>query len=588
MRLPRFWLLLVLAWLAVLAQLMAIFWPATALTMPDADDALRLVQVRSFLAGQGWFDLHEARLGPPAGYDSHWSRLIDAGLAGLYLAFGRFVDPALAERLMAAVWPILWLLPTIGGAAALAWRVAGRDAAFIVLLFAVFGMTGMAQFRPGRIDHHNVQIALAVLVVAATAWSDRVRWACWGAGLLTRLALAIGLESLPILVACTAAFALRWIGNRDASGALRDCGLALAASTTAAFLVSVPSDHWEWSACDAIAINLAAPVTAGGLALAAIALRTPERRWVRWGVAAMVAAVTLAAFLLLEPRCLRGPYAMMDAALGSILLAHMSEMQPLAELAEKMPMAAVGLAAFPMLAAMATIMLGRGAELRRDFGFLVASAAFLLTLGMTVLVTKMAFYAMWLGVPLVVAACLRAFEALRLDSLVGRFAALLLVTPTTVTVGAVTIATAAGVDGYLNVTSPDGQACTRKDNYATLARLPTGLVVASHLELGSFLLAWTPHSVLAAPYHRLSGGIIMAHNVFARPPGEAHAILTGVHATYVVTCGPMRTDGINPQDLASSLGGRLQAGDVPAWLERVPETEGGAFAAYRVKPGGSQ
>src|SRR5262252_4456333 len=99
-RQPPFALFLIAAWLLVLLQLMAEYWPMTALSVHDADDAVRLVQVRAFLGGQGWFDLHEARLSPPMGYDSHWSRLIDAGLAGLFLTFHAFVDGPLAERLM--------------------------------------------------------------------------------------------------------------------------------------------------------------------------------------------------------------------------------------------------------------------------------------------------------------------------------------------------------------------------------------------------------------------------------------------------------------------------------------------------------
>ena len=109
---------------------------------------------------------------PPAGYDTHWSRLIDAGLAGLYLAFQSF-DPHAAERLMRAWWPLMWLLPTIAGMAAIAWRIAGREAAMVALLLALVGVPAYQQFTPGRIDHHNVQIALTLLVMAATAWSDR-------------------------------------------------------------------------------------------------------------------------------------------------------------------------------------------------------------------------------------------------------------------------------------------------------------------------------------------------------------------------------------------------------------------------------
>src|SRR6202158_2511780 len=108
---PSFAVLFGLACLLVGVQVMAQFWAATASTLPDTDDAMRLVQVRSFLSGQGWFDLHQARFDPPTGYDSHWSRLIDAGLAGLYIAFKTFFDAPFAERLMSAVWPVLWLIP---------------------------------------------------------------------------------------------------------------------------------------------------------------------------------------------------------------------------------------------------------------------------------------------------------------------------------------------------------------------------------------------------------------------------------------------------------------------------------------------
>ena len=112
---PRAWhfaLALGLAWLLLCAQLLGMYWQQSAWTMPDADDAMRLVQMREFLAGHGWFDLHWPRLGPPVGYDLHWSRLIDAGLAGLYLSYRAFTGPEFAERLMAVTWPSCgWFSP---------------------------------------------------------------------------------------------------------------------------------------------------------------------------------------------------------------------------------------------------------------------------------------------------------------------------------------------------------------------------------------------------------------------------------------------------------------------------------------------
>src|SRR5262245_5223848 len=96
-RQPHFALLLGAAWLLVVLQLAVQDWSSLVVAIGDSDDAMRLVQVHRFLAGQNWYDLHEARIAPPLGYDSHWSRLIDAGLAGLFLAFQSVVDAPFAE-----------------------------------------------------------------------------------------------------------------------------------------------------------------------------------------------------------------------------------------------------------------------------------------------------------------------------------------------------------------------------------------------------------------------------------------------------------------------------------------------------------
>ncbi len=290
---PNFVVLLGIAWLLVVLQLMAEFWAATGYTFPDTDDAMRLVQVRDFLAGQGWFDMHQVRVAPPEGFDSHWSRLIDAGLAGLFLFFRLFADRALAERLMLALWPVLWLIPVMGAATAIAWRLAGREAAYIALLLAVFGLPGMGQFRPARIDHHNVQIALALVVIAATVWSDRLRFAAPLAGAVTGLALAIGLESLPMLGLCGAAIGLRYLIDPAAAAALRRYGLALAASTLAGFLVCVGPDHWSSSFCEQLALNSAAAAIAAGLGVGLASLPLVARRlWTRG--AALVATAAAA------------------------------------------------------------------------------------------------------------------------------------------------------------------------------------------------------------------------------------------------------------------------------------------------------
>src|SRR4029078_1593947 len=149
-RQPNFAALVALVWLLVALALPLQHWGHTAETLFGTDDAMRLAQLRGWLGGQSWFDLHQARMQPPDGYDTHLSRLIDARLAGLLFFFGLFTDGASAERLMRAWWPLLWLLPTIAGMAAIAWRIAGNQAATLGPLLALGAVAGYSPRDAGR------------------------------------------------------------------------------------------------------------------------------------------------------------------------------------------------------------------------------------------------------------------------------------------------------------------------------------------------------------------------------------------------------------------------------------------------------
>ena len=98
-----------------------------------------------------------------------------------------------------------------------------------------------------------------MLVVAATVWSDRVRWAALAAGAITGLAMAVGLECLPYLLVCAAAFAVRYVIDPKSARASGEYGLALAAASLAGFLIIVGPDRWSRAACDEIGDQLACP-----------------------------------------------------------------------------------------------------------------------------------------------------------------------------------------------------------------------------------------------------------------------------------------------------------------------------------------
>ena len=92
----------------------------------DTDDAMRLVEVRDLLAGQGWYDLTQHRLDAPYGASMHWSRLIDAPIAGLILLLRPLLGVG-AETAAAYVWPLLMLAGLFWLSAKLSLRLAGPE-----------------------------------------------------------------------------------------------------------------------------------------------------------------------------------------------------------------------------------------------------------------------------------------------------------------------------------------------------------------------------------------------------------------------------------------------------------------------------
>jgi hypothetical protein len=581
--LPNIALLLGLSWLVIVVQLLASHWAETAQTLLDTDDAMRLVQMREFLAGRGWFDLHEMRLGPPDGYDTHWSRLIDAGLAGMYLIFHQFADTAVAERLVRTIWPMLWLLPTMAGAAAIARRIAGTAAIPFVCLLTVVGQPAFRQFVPGRIDHHNVQIALSVLLIAATAWSDRVRFAAAAAGALTGAALAIGFEGLPFVVLVAGAMALRFLSRPEGARPLAHYGLGAAASIAVAFLISVGPSHWGRTACDAIAINsvAAAIVATLGLVIAATTLTDAGWRARAAGVAASGVAGS-AVFLAIEPQCIGGPFAMMHPLVRSLWFVHVSEMESLWRVATASAPRGAAFAAFPIIGVLCGFAVARDRDTRHDFGFAVAAVALAMAVALTIGMIRAQSYAEWFAIPMVAAGVLRLCNLFRLNGLAARALVALLVTPavtSTLVLAAVTAVTHPAVEEQ---NGQIAETCRRSETYAELARRPPGRV-ATDIDNGPFVLALTPHAVLSAPYHRLTTPIIAAHRIFALPPAAAREVVAEAKPDYLVICGRPFLGGIGEVERAASLWGRLAAGDVPDWLELLPETRDRPLVIYRVQ-----
>jgi hypothetical protein len=249
-----------------------------ALSAMSTDDAMRLAEVRDLMAGQGWFDLTQRRLDPPAGVLMHWSRLIDLPVAALLGLFERLFDADVALKLTLALWPAALLLAAMLACASAAAAIAGPSAGALSAILFVASPAVTAHFDVGAIDHHGAQIALTLAMIACALRLDRSAAAAVGAGVAAAAMTAIGMETAPLLAACAAAIALRWvaIGDAMARGA-RLFGLAFAGGAVVLAAVTLPPDAWLAPTCDAMGAGHLAVAIIGGLACPRWR-RSPSRR----------------------------------------------------------------------------------------------------------------------------------------------------------------------------------------------------------------------------------------------------------------------------------------------------------------------
>jgi hypothetical protein len=544
----------------------------------DTDDAMRLVLVRDLMAGRGWWDQLAPRLQPPLGSYMHWSRLVDGGLAAMTWTFGRFLSPQGAELATRLVWPLMWIFPAVLSALAITRSLAGRTAVFVCAVLLATNVQLYTQFRPGRVDHHNIQIAMTLVAAAcALPRTDRARWAALAGG-AAGLGLAVGIEALAFQAIIGASFAVRAaLDPAENAKPARAYGLALVAATLGCYAIQTPPWRWSLSVCDAIGFNLVTALVIGGLGLVAVT-RFGSRLDLRGRLAALggVGGLAAAGYLALDPACIHGPFAAVDPRMGSFWFSHIRELQSWPQMLAQDPGVAVRSITMALMAVGAGGVLLFHERAQPRAGTLLICACVGLAAIAAAQALRMQDYTFWFGVPTLSAAIAVVGARYLRGLLLPTLAATLAASPIVIGVGLTTLVELAPKPAVAATGGVD-ERCFDTANYAALAALPKGVVLAE-IDLGPFILANTGDSVLAAPYHRMSWGILAAHDAEGAPAATAEAKVRALNVAYLVECpsNPLR---VGP----ASLEADVRAGRPPAWLQPLSRP-GQTLQIYRVLP----
>ncbi|NGN43732.1 GtrA family protein [Mesorhizobium sp. CGMCC 1.15528] len=554
----------------------------------DNDSLLRLVEVRDLLGGQGWFDLHQYRMGPEGGFVMHWSRLVDAPIAAIILAVSAVTgSAAIGETVARVLWPALLYCGTLFFILRAARIFGGERAVLPSVIIGAAALHFLGIYQPAALDHHNIQLMLAAGSLCLLLEAPDNRPAAAMSGVCAALMLAVGMETAPyvaVIGLCVAGlFLFDGAGERHIA---RDFGLGFAVVSAAVFFATVPASGWGEAQCDAFSVVQFALAAVAGVGLAAVTspdvfTRTRSRRLL--GLALL--GVGVGALLVLAfPQCLSAPYSGLDARLKADWLDHVSEAKSLLALIVEDPASVFARYITPLLAiGWMLLRLRRQGWQRRD---ILVGAVLIAAFIVSVWQVRGSTFSI-------------AFAVIPLSAWVGHWRARAEKNPSTaaslrmaavwlVSLNASWTTAAAAASAAFEGESqrPEAQiasvaACQHESDFAVLAGLPATTVLAIS-NLGSPILAYSGHRVFSGPYHRNIEGNLLALDGLMGSPDQARTIVETRHVGLVALCRGNDENRILTDRAPDGLLAGMMKGMVPDWLEPVSESTGKPLELYRV------
>lgn len=547
----------------------------------STDDAMRLVEVRDLIGGQGWFDLFQHRLDPP-GASMHWSRLIDAPLAALILLLKPLLGMHGAEAVTLYFWPALLFAAALALIAAIARQLSHNiNAMMAAVMLAVLSLPALVHFRAGAIDHHNAQIdlVLALLLMATQIERSAVKAAL--AGLMVSLSLAVGIEMLPAIAAIgLAVFGLFVWRGAPVARQVGAFGAALAASSLLLAAALLPLSSLTVQVCDAFGGPVLLLTAGGGVILmlmVGIDRYHPTLR-MRAASGAALAMVLAGAFLLLFSGCIASPFANLDPIVFSLWVNNVAEAISFARMAQLFPEKVAAYYALPIVTMGFAVMALTRSPPSERFRWIVGMVTLAPLIGFSFLQVRGAAGASMVAAPIFVASLTILWPGLAS----ARNLLLLAAVASPVSLDNLGLLAKPLTDVIFRPQPvPDPSPCRSLSDVASLARLPRGRVMAP-VDLGPAILVETDHDIFAAPYHRNNDGNSAMFRLMLAPLPTAQQILSDRHVDYVITC-PTAPDPNIIKLAPDGFEARLDRGEKPDFLELLPLDPANKISVWRVR-----
>ncbi len=554
------------------------------------DDYLRLVQIRDWLGGQAWTDLHQYRLNPVDPIVMHWSRISDVLIGIPIKALTPIMGQHMAETIMMAAYPSLILMAFLYLVVNITMRLTNNMRAPMAATFmAALSYGALAQFGMGRIDHHGLQIVLALATLMFIIRSAHIPRNAIYAGIACGLGLYVGIESAPYIAAACISVVLIWVFSEiNAEARMRTFGLAMAATTLISLLISSPPSAWMAPSCDALSIvytqlTLAVSLLLWGLSYASKTVTKPLSRFMVAGILGMLAlALTMALF----PQCLKGPYSGLDPRLTEIWLSNVSEAEHFFAYIAHDIVGGSAMITLPILTCFGYWLYHK----ETGNGFSLAPRSVIIFMALACMAgfvqTRLMAFTASFAIPFSAYLLICGFEKAgtfktSMQQNLGRLGFLILLSPITAPL-VFSLFTKKEIQAQ-KTTTEQAQHCLSQSTLSSLNSLPIGIAL-TQIDMGAAILAHTKLNVTSAPYHRNSQGILAAIDMFTGTNEEAQTAVKRTQANYVITCKTNSETKLYIHYAPDGMMAKLQSGETPPWLGKLDVGPQEYIMVYKIKP----
>lgn len=569
----------VLIWALISLTLSGLAFPlARHHLFPDVDDALRLVQVRDLLAGQGWFDAYQHRINPPLGVQMHWSRIVDIPLAGAILTLSMLFEPATAEAAAIFAVPLFLLLLTLLLIARIGRTCFDDRVGIIAVTISVMVSAAILQFSPLRIDHHGWLILTSVLALSFLI-THKSGIGGVGAGLAMGISMSISIETLPLSAVFGAVCALRllrgepnWLGNYAVSLTLSSVMLFLATRG-----LGDMANH-----CDAISPGYLCGliVVLVGSMLAEMTFRHTEGRKQLLTIIVLATSVAVAILTVarVAPRCLLGgAFGDLDPLVKVLWYDRVLEGLPF----WKQDLGIAGLyVLFPLVGSALAWHAAASARndqvlrwLRIDIAILLSGATIIGALVSRASATSGLFATLICGYYINAIVSNRNTDDLLAKRLTRLACVALIAFP------AFPLLIVASLKPKTE--RSEKNPCRYSEFFAEFQKEDASNVFAT-LDFSPLILERTRHSVIATGHHRGAASMRDVIAAFTGPTDTAYHIIASHRPAWLVACPSDHELELYQQFAPTGFWARLARNDVPDWLRPVAVASQSGMKVWRI------